>query len=344
MPAERSYLPDRLTKGRLLVDIENPTLYSLKRSTKLDKYEEVLAAVDGPPSGGWMKLSLMLIIVVILCFQVGYSNGAENSAYIEILGTGSIDWAAGVFQSRGVGSPPEKKGESDEAEREKVFNASKAQALKNMLALVMSTRIDAHSSVRDIASRNDMVMAKVESLINGSKVSKQEYLSDGTVEISLQMNMFGGFAQLILPEEIKQIEAIKTVSGGGVVVPGSDSVSPPVMAEKGFTGLVVDARGTRALPVLVPVIVDENGKEVYGPAFVSREFAVQQGLGRYTTDTESAFKSSIVGNNPLLVKGLRAEGNGRSRVVISNADASRLLNMSENLSFLKKCRVVIVLD
>jgi hypothetical protein len=158
------------------------------------------------------------------------------------------------------------------------------------------------------------------------------------------MNMFGGFAQLILPDEIKQIETIKTVSGGKVTTPGSDSVSSPLTAAESFTGLVVDARGTQALPAVVPVIVDENGKEVYGPAFVSREFAVQQGLGRYMTDIESALKSPIVYGKPLLVKGLRTEDNDRSRVVISNADASRLLSMSENLSFLKKCRVIIVFD
>ena len=177
-----------------------------------------------------------------------------------------------------------------------------------------------------------------------SKVHKQEYLSDGTVEITLQMKMFGGFAQLILPEEIKQIETIKTVSNGKTPKHGSDFVSPPPMAAERFTGLVVDARGTQALPALVPVILDEKGKQVYGPAFVSREFAVQQGLGRYMTDTGSALKNPLAGKHPMLVKGLRAEGNDRSRIVISNTDASRLLSMSENLSFLKKCRVIIVID
>ena len=67
----------------------------------------------------------MLIMVVILCIPVGHSNGIENSAYIEIMETGSIDWAAGVFQASGVGPSPEKKGERDEAEREKALNASK---------------------------------------------------------------------------------------------------------------------------------------------------------------------------------------------------------------------------
>jgi hypothetical protein len=291
-----------------------------------------------------MNVNRVLSMLVCLCLLVGYANAAENSDYIEILGTGSINWASGVFQSIGVGPPPGKKGDGDEAERVKAFNSSKTQAIKNMLALVMATRVDARSSVRDIASRNDPVMAKVENLINAAKVCKQAYLSDGTVEITLQMNMFGGFAQLILPEEIKQIETIKTVSNGKGSAPASDSVSPPVNAPVSYTGLVVDARGTQALPALVPMIVDENGKEVFGPAFVSREFAVQQGLGRYLIDMEAALKSPVAGSNPLLVKGLRAEGMDRSRIVISNADASRLLSMSENLSFLKKCRVVFVFE
>jgi hypothetical protein len=307
----------------------------------MKKFLQSSAALFG---GGQMKINWILFLLVSLCLLAGYSTAAENTAYIEILGTGSINWADGVFQSTGVGSPPEKKSAGDELERIKAFNSSKTAAIKNMLALVMATRVDAHSSVRDIASRNDRVMAKVENLINAAKVRTQEYLSDGTVQVTLQMNIYGGFAQLILPEGIKQIETIKTVSNGKGSSPASDPVSPPVNATECYTGLVVDARGTQALPALVPVIVDENGKEVYGPAFVSREFAVQQGLGRYMIDIQAALKSPAAGSNPLLVRGLRAEGIDRSRVVLSNADASRLLSMSENLSFLKKCRVVIVFD
>jgi len=300
--------------------------------------------VRDPLFGGQMKFSLVLAIIACVCFQVGYGCQAEAASYLEILRTGSIDWGKGFFQSSGVGMPGVKDGERNETAPEKAFNASRKQALKNMVSLVMATRVDADSSVRDVASRSDRVMGKVESLINRSKVIKQEYLSDGTVEIQLQMNMYGGFAQLILPEEIEQIETIKTVSSGDTGISGSDSVSPPESGAETYTGLVVDAIGTRALPALVPVIVDEKGKEVYGPAFVSREYAVQRGLCRYVTNVETALKQSAVGSNPIIVKGLRAEGNDRSRIAISNVDASRLLSMSENLSFLKKCRVVIVID
>jgi hypothetical protein len=51
-----------------------------------------------------------------------------------------------------------------------------------------------------------------------------------------------------------------------------------------------------------------------------------------------------VGDNPLTVKGLRTEGVQHSDVIISNVDASRLRSASENLSFMKKCRVIIVVE
>ena len=52
-----------------------------------------------------MKIGGMLIIAVILCAPA--VAALDDHTYIEVLGTGSIDWTAGVFQSKGVGFSPE---------------------------------------------------------------------------------------------------------------------------------------------------------------------------------------------------------------------------------------------
>jgi hypothetical protein len=83
---------------------------------------------------------------------------------------------------------------------------------------------------------------------------------------------------------------------------------------------------------------------VYGSMFVDREYAVQQGMTGYARDLTAAQSNERVTNNPLTVKGVKSEGPGKSNVVISNADAGQLRAASENLTFLKKCRVMIVLD
>ncbi len=106
----------------------------------------------------------------------------------------------------------------------------------------------------------------------------------------------------------------------------------------------MDARGIQARPAMSPKIIDENGEEVYGSMHVDREYAVQQGMTGYARDLTAAQSNSRVTNNPLTVKGLKSDGPGKSNIVISNADASHLRAASENLTFMKKCRVMVVLD
>jgi hypothetical protein len=83
---------------------------------------------------------------------------------------------------------------------------------------------------------------------------------------------------------------------------------------------------------------------VYGAAFVSREFAVQQGMSGYSRSVQAASQDKRVAGNPLTVKGLRTAENMQSTIVISDADAAKIKSASEHLSFLKKCRVIIVVD
>ena len=93
-----------------------------------------------------------------------------------------------------------------------------------------------------------------------------------------------------------------------------------------------------------PRIIDEKGQEVYGSMNVDREYAVQQGMSGYARDLTAAQSNARVTNSPATVKGLRTEGAGRSDIVIANADAERIRASGDNQGFLKKCRVMIVLD
>ena len=158
------------------------------------------------------------------------------------------------------------------------------------------------------------------------------------------MPMYGGFAQLVLPEEIKQIESIKTVSSENDTSETVLQESRADIEAETYTGIVVDARGIQFSPAMAPVIVDEKIREVYGSAFVSREFAVQQGMAGYSRDMQTAGQDPRVSGNPLMVKGLGTLENSPSTIIISNADASKIKSTSEHISFLKRCRVMIVAD
>ena len=269
-------------------------------------------------------------------FLIPQIGNAQDGDLIEQKENGAINWSKGIVVATGIGAPPEKY-YGKPAARPMAIRVAKIVALRNILEIVNGVRIDSTTVVKDFAVESDVIMSKVQGMVRGAEVVKTEYMSDGTVEVTMKMRLNGGFSQLVLPQDVKPIEQLTPV-----VRP---KTPPPEQApEPGFTGLVVDSRGLGARPAMAPKILDEDGQEVYGSAFVSREFAVQQGMSGYAKDITVAGQNPRVTAKPLTVKGLRTEGPGRSNIVISRADAAKLRNSAEHLSFLRKCRVMIVVD
>jgi len=278
-----------------------------------------------------------IMLSLLLIFPV-WGNAEEWQDLIEKMGSGSINWSKGLVVAKGIGAPPQQYYGKPQA-RPTALRAANLDAMRNILEAIQGVRIDSTTTVKNFATESDIITSKVEGMVQGAKVVKQEYMSDGTVEVTVEMSLYGGFSQLVLPTEIRQVETVKSVTPG----PKQESGAPPVSSEV-YTGLVIDARGLNARPAMAPKIMDESGQEVYGSAYVSREFAVQQGMSGYAKEIDAARQNPRVTDNPLMVKGLKTDGPGGADVIISNADAAKLRSASENLSFLKKCRVMIVVD
>jgi hypothetical protein len=111
-----------------------------------------------------------------------------------------------------------------------------------------------------------------------------------------------------------------------------------------FTGLLIDAKGLGVMPAMAPKVVDENGNEVYGSKYVSRDYAVKQGMMGYDKDVNAARNNPRVANNPLIIKGLKAGGTNQTDIVVSNADAQRIHAAAQTQNFLDKCRAMTILD
>lgn len=276
-------------------------------------------------------------------------KAAEWTQLVEQVGVnGSVNWTTGVLEAVGIGAPPERFYGKPQA-RPMALRAAKLDAYRNLLEVVKGVRVNSTTLVEDFAVKSDTIRTQVDGLVKGAQIVKKEYLSDGTVEMTMRMSLSGGLMQVILPKvaEVEQAEkpAVALPERELPTVPGKEEVvSPPAPAGVVYTGLVLDARGIQARPAMSPKVVDENGQEVYGSMQVDREFAVQQGMSGYARDLTAAQSNSRVTNNPVTIKGLKSVGPGRSNIVISNADAQMIRAAAENLVFLKKCRVMVVLD
>jgi hypothetical protein len=294
-----------------------------------------------------MKIRLIAVLLLSALFiATASANASDKQQVIEISEKGLINWTLGFVQAKGI-SAPENKTHKISVEGSTALRDARRDASRNILDVIQRIQVDATATVKDVARENDVVMAEIEEMVRKAQAVKNEYLSDGTVVLTMQMSLRSGFAQLILPQDIQQVETIKPMTPVQETPPFP---APEPKASTGnhvshiYTGLIVDARELEARPAMSLKIFDENGQEVYGSAFVSREFAVQEGMSGYLKDLAAAQSDSRVAASPLTVKGLRTQGVGNSDIVISNSDASKIRSASEHLSFLRKCRVIVVID
>lgn len=285
---------------------------------------------------------LKVVFILGLFLSVGLAD--SGPAFIQKTQFGTINWDIGSIEVRGVGSPSQKDDGKTTAANERILADARSIARKNLNKLINGIYIDASRYVAGTTLTDDELEPQIESMIQAAREieDRRRYLSDGSVEIFLQFPLFGGFAQLILPAEIRQIQPIKPVNPA--TSPEDSPTSTKPSESEVFTGLIVDARGASLSPAMAPRIFDDAGQEVYGASFVSREYAVQSGVCAYLVDLESARSNRRVGSRPLVARGLRATGKNQCDLVISNADAEKLHRSSEHLEFLKQARVIVVVD
>lgn len=272
-------------------------------------------------------LAGILFIAVVSSFGMAYAGLFDGQdQVVEQLGTGEVNWSANVIRAVGSGAP-NSDAPNVAVARLGAERAAKMDAMRNMLETVKGVHIDSQTTVVNFTTQSDVISSRVEGIVKGARVVKTRYLSDGGVEVIVEMPIPGGLAD--------------TIYGN---IPALGTMQVPKAGNPVYTGLIIDARGTGVRPAMSPKIVDEDGKEVYGSAFVNRDFAIKQGIVGYAKDVNAAKQNERVTANPIVVKGVKTTGSGSSDIVISNADAAGLRDASKNLSFLEQTRVLVVVD
>jgi len=269
----------------------------------------------------------------------------SNVDLIEHFDSGQINWTRGLVMANGAITVQD--AESMDPSRQGTEVAFQ-RAVRNIYNTLLQLRIDDKRCGASLFADNGNTRSKIEDMAGASKIMHIDREPSGGGSLSVQMSLYGGFAQFVLPTDIRQVQPILPLNGDnrgeGAFKQPSDARTAKADSG-GYTGLIVDARGTGAKPSMVPSLLDENGVAVFGPAYVSREYAVQYGVCQYIRLTKNDWSAlPRVAPNPLVVKGLKTEPPDSCRIVISNADASKLRGASSHLEFLKRCRVIIVLD
>ena len=284
-------------------------------------------------------------VIFVLLLAVPWVCSATTSA--EVVETidphGRINWSQWVIYVTEIAGP---EWQTRQEPKEEDWDSA-TSPFSNLFSTIQRVRINSSTYLSEFIEEGSMVCNQLQGMTRKATVVKREYLTNGAVELTLAFDMTGGFAQLALPADIQPVPQIRTLEASGDEDRIKSSPSSAHDTTNGggtYTGLLLDARGLSAKPCMSPKVMCESGDEVYGAAYVSREFAVQKGMVYYTQNLDTGKLNPRLGDTPLLVRALSVSGTHRCNFVISNADAAKIQGASRNLEFLKECKVAIVID
>jgi hypothetical protein len=245
---------------------------------------------------------------------------------------GGVDWQKKVVKCTGNGAANLRDaGGNPAVARIGAERAAKLDALRNCMEALRGVQLQSGQTVGNALQGDQALSGKVQGIVKGFRVvGAPKYFSDGGVEMEVEVPLEGALSDALLPKPEPNVEpqpqpTKSSPKGGGA--PG--------------TSLVVDARGQKVLPALAPRILDEGGKEIYGPGVLGAEGRKAGGAAGYAVDLKAAQANmkDRVGDRPVVVKAVRTEG---ADVVISSADAAGL--SGKDLGFLAEAKVIILAD
>ncbi len=290
-------------------------------------------------------------------FFVATAYAQQETGYVQQFENGSIDWSNGKVTAKGIGAPPANATNVAQA-RAMGLRAATVVARRNLLELLKGVQIDSTTDVQNYIVSNDAVLSSVRGFLKSAQVLDTGYMSDGSVEVTVGMDLHGGLSEKLLAG------SQMAINGPLGPVEGSNGVKgyrPPKMPSRpalpddvgsvqvaslggAYTGLIINAQGLGVKPALSPRILDENGTEVYGSSKVDRQYAISQGMVGYAKSIASAQQNPRVAPNPVEIKALRATGRAGTDIIVDNESAALIRNLSKTQNFLEKCRVMVVLD
>lgn len=141
----------------------------------------------------------LLAAIIMLCTPYSEAQTFLAGDAVENAANGLINWTRGEVYAKGIGAPPAQPVNPVQA-RAMAERAAFVVAIRNLLETVKGVRVDSETMVENYMTTSDIVRTKVDGIVRGARILKAQYMSDGSVEVLVGMNMKGAFMNALTPD------------------------------------------------------------------------------------------------------------------------------------------------
>jgi hypothetical protein len=204
------------------------------------------------------------------------------------------------------------------------FQRAKDAAIVSAMGLLKNIRIDSSNTFNDLLKNDTIVRQRLSDFLNSDVSSREVYVDYLTRGASI---------------ELKISDLIKVIN---YEFPERDfPLRSDIDISTRYTSLIVDTRGLNVVPMLLPVVYNENGLEVYSKDYISAAYAVKHNAVSYVYNEKEALKHIKAGGKPFFCSALKSI---HGSPVLSDDDIKRVYSDKKNLDSLRKCRVIFIID
>jgi len=285
--------------------------------------------------------AVILVLAVLFiwsgCITISYAQLVE-----EITppggGNGRIDFEEGYIYATAIGTADMSQMRNEVQAEQVALTTARHLCYGVMLETVDGVAVTGDAIYRKSIGMDSILRIKFEGTIQNAHVWDKDFTwtprGAPRAEVTIRMPINGGLSKVASRWVQKNHEMLPRVEAGN-----TDSAS-----EK-YTGLIVDASGISVKPVVSPrVLTSEGTREVYGPGIADFNTAGVEGFAGYARSVEKASANRRVGSHPLVVKAESTYGTLQGDIVISEGDAKKIASADIGAEFLKRCKVVIVVN
>jgi hypothetical protein len=118
-----------------------------------------------------------------------HARATQNIRLLYVSTVSGVDWTAGTIRATGTGLPPRTAANAT-IRREMAKRAALADAQRNLLKIIEQIKAGPNQSLKAFLGDNKYAQ-KIQGFVQGYRVTAERELSDGKVEIELQLSLTG---------------------------------------------------------------------------------------------------------------------------------------------------------
>lgn len=271
-----------------------------------------------------MKIFKSFLIILIL------TTTAVNAVI-----SPKVDWVEGKIKAFGESViAVDESGQPFDIETERPLSISdsriiaeqraREKALHEAINIISELQVDSQYKMKDLVRNDPVVRENITRVID--EYSKYRDRPSGYLKSSCELEINYGYLLTAINYSFPA---------------DSFPLRDDIEISTNYTSVIIDVRGLGIKPMLLPSVLNENGLEVYSKNFVIPSEAVRFNIVSYTRSEKDALKHKKAGKHPFFCAALK---NLNGNPVISDNDIKKIFSSKKNIEYLRKCRVIFIIE